>query len=174
MRPGSEPTITDSAPPGQRSGAGAASVRRHLETDQKRRVPTPAQAVALRRRQQTILVVDDVAAARYATARSLQAEGFHTREAATGAEALLGARAVSAIVLDVHLPDIFGFEVCRLLRASAATAAIPIVHLSAVYVSDEDKARGHSAGADAYLVAPVTSTELASTIDKLLEARHTP
>ena len=49
--------------------------------------------------------------------------GFRTREAGSGAEALdLIGRGVSAVVLDVHLPDIDGFEVCRMIRARPATA----------------------------------------------------
>lgn len=131
-------------------------------------------AVSTQRGQHTILVVDDTAAGRCATARLLRAAGFKTREAATGGEALLHAGGVSALVLDVHLPDILGLEVCRLLRARPATAALPIVHLSAVYVSEQDRDRGRGAGADAYLLAPVAPAELASTMDKLLALRRPP
>ncbi|HVE52545.1 MAG TPA: response regulator, partial [Ramlibacter sp.] len=68
------------------------------------------------RAEHSILVVDDNASTRYATARSLRAAGFNTLEAAAGAEALELVEYVSAVVLDVHLPDLMGFEVCRLLR----------------------------------------------------------
>lgn len=120
------------------------------------------------REQYTILVVDDSRAARYPLARNLGAAGFKTREASTGAQALALAAGVSAVVLDVHLPDIHGLEVCRLLRANRATASLPIVHVSAIYVSEEDGASGLGAGADAYLIAPVDPQELVGTIDKLL------
>ena len=156
--------------PGRRSGQGAASVRGHLATDEKRRTPAAREPLTSVREQYTILVVDDSRAARYPLARNLRAAGFKTREASTGAQALALALAagVSAVVLDVHLPDIHGLEVCRLLRANRATASLPIVHVSAIYVSEEDGASGLGAGADAYLIAPVDPQELVGTIDKLL------
>lgn len=158
----------DPAEPGSRSGRGAASLRAHLDTDEKRKTPVAREPLSVLRAQYTILVVDDAPAARYAMARSLRAAGFTTREASSGAEALMLARSASAAVLDVHLPDIHGLEVCRLLRGNPATASIPIVHVSAIYVSEEDRAQGRGAGADAYLVAPVSPEELASALDKLL------
>lgn len=88
----------------------------------------------------SILVVDDTASARYATARSLRAAGYHTVEAAAGAQALELAPFVSAVVLDVHLPDLHGLEVCRLIRARPATANLPVIHVSAVYVSQQEQA----------------------------------
>src|SRR5688572_12846414 len=86
-----------------------------------------------------LLVVDDDPASRYATARLLRAAGFRIREAATGAEGLLCADGgISAMILDVHLPDIDGFELCRLLRSRPDTARLPVLHLTAAYVTDED------------------------------------
>lgn len=166
-----EPSSVSPAEPGRRTGRGTASLRKHLKTDEKRKVAA-LEPLSLQRGQYTILVVDDVAAARYATARTLRAAGFKTREAATGAEALAQAADVCGVVLDVHLPDIHGLEVCRLLRSNAATRRLPVVHVSAIYVTDTDRATGHSAGADAYLLAPVSAEELAGTLDRLLESRR--
>lgn len=154
--------------PGQRSGRGAASLRAHLEIDEKRKTPAARETLSVGREQHTILVVDDSPSGRYAVARMLRAAGFKTQEARTGAEALVLAGSACAAVLDVHLPDIHGLEVCRLLRKDAATASLPIVHISAIYVSEEDGVRGRGAGADAYLVAPVSPEELTGTLDKLL------
>src|SRR4051812_38192596 len=82
----------------------------------------------------TVLVVDDNPTTRYATARVIRAAGFQTVEADTGRGALLLApQRVSAVVLDVHLPDINGFEVCHALRTDLATATLPVIHLSAAY-----------------------------------------
>lgn len=162
------------AEPGRRTGRGAGSVRNHLVSDENRKVHAAAEAPALRRGQYTILVVDDAHAARYATARMLRAAGYKTLEAANGAQALAHLDAVSGVVLDVHLPDIHGLEVCRLIRANPATANLAVVHLSAVYVTEEDRVRGRRAGADAYLLAPVTGQELAITFDRLLESRLKP
>ena len=120
----------------------------------------------------TVLVVDDNPATRYATARVLRAAGFEVSEAATGGEALQRANGqVSAVVLDVHLPDIDGFEVCRQLRERADTARVPVIHLSAAYVRDDDKVRGLRSGADAYITHPVEPALLVATIHALMRAR---
>ena len=104
----------------------------------------------------TVLVVDDNPATRYATGRVIRAAGFRIAEAGSGAEALgLIARGVSAVILDVHLPDIDGFELCRRIRANPPTATLPVVHLSAEFTRDEDRVTGLNAGADGYMVHPV-------------------
>ena len=123
------------------------------------------------RSQHSVLVVDDNPSSRYATARSLRAAGFHIVEAAAGAEALELVEFVSAVVLDVHLPDLLGFEVCRLVRQRAATASLPVVHVSAVYITQEEQSAGLEAGADAYMVAPVDPEALVATLDHLIDAR---
>ena len=125
----------------------------------------------IERSHHSILVVDDNHAARYATARALRAAGFNTVEAAAGAEALELVDFVSAVVLDVHLPDLIGFEVCRLLRQRAPTESLPVVHVSAVFVSQAEQRDGMESGADAYMVAPVDPEALVATLDHLIEAR---
>jgi DNA-binding response OmpR family regulator len=126
----------------------------------------------IERDKHTVLVVDDDPATCYATARLLRSAGFKTREAATGMEALtLAPQGISAVVLDVHLPDVDGFEVCRLLRAQASTALLPVMHVSAAYITNEDKVRGLDAGADAYLLRPVEPAVLVATLQALIRAR---
>ncbi|MDM0009538.1 PAS domain S-box protein [Variovorax sp. J22G73] len=92
----------------------------------------------------------------------IRAAGFETCEAGTGGKAL---------VLDVHLPDFSGFEVCRELRIKPSTATLPVVHLSATFVRNEDKVAGLNAGADAYLVHPVEPPVLIATLQALIRAR---
>jgi PAS domain S-box-containing protein len=105
-------------------------------------------------------------------ARVLRAAGFATLETAGGAQALeLAAQGVAAVVLDVHLPDLHGFEVCRLLRSQPATAALPVIHVSAVHVKPQDHAAGLRIGADAYLVNPVEPNVLVATLEALIRAR---
>ncbi|HYP82932.1 response regulator [Variovorax sp.] len=125
------------------------------------------------RSRHTVLVVDDDPATRYSTARVLRAADFRTEEASTGEQALALASEgnVSAIVLDVHLPDIDGFEVCHRLRMQPATARLPVIHLSAAYVQDADKVTGLNAGADAYLVHPAEPAMLVATLQALVRAR---
>ena len=76
------------------------------------------------------------------------------------------------IILDVHLPDVSGLDVCRQLKADPATAPIPIMHLSASHILSEDKVAGLDSGADAYLTQPVDSRELLATVNSLLRARR--
>jgi DNA-binding response OmpR family regulator len=119
-----------------------------------------------------VLVVDDDPVSRYTTLRWLQSAGFRTREAASGAEGLKQADGgISAMILDVHLPDIDGFELCRILRSQSATARLPVLHLSAAHVSDEDKVKGLDAGADSYLTHPVEPAVLVASVQALVRAR---
>jgi CheY-like chemotaxis protein len=125
------------------------------------------------RTQHSVLVVDDTTSSRYATARSLRAAGFNVVEAGAGAEALELVEFVSAVVLDVHLPDLLGFEVCRLLRGRPTTAQLPVVYVSALYISEEDQQVGMGTGGNAYMVAPVDTEALLATLDHLIGDRST-
>ncbi|MGE0312011.1 MAG: response regulator [Lautropia sp.] len=123
-------------------------------------------------RARTILVVDDTTASRYATSRILRAAGFKVLEAATGREGVDQADAVpDAIVLDVNLPDIDGFEVVRILKLRPRTAAIPIIHLSASFVDSADLVHGLNQGADGYLTHPVEGPVLVATLSAFIRAR---
>ncbi|HEV2702952.1 MAG TPA: response regulator [Steroidobacteraceae bacterium] len=119
-----------------------------------------------------LLVVDDNSASLYATSRILRAAGFEVIEAMNGTDALALATQVDLVVLDINLPDIDGFEVCRKLRARSDAAYLPIVHLSATFITSVDKAQGLSAGADSYLTHPADPAILVATIHALLFARR--
>ena len=124
------------------------------------------------RSQHEVLVVDDDPASRYATVRLLRHAGFRVREAANGVDALAMAdEGVSAAVLDVHLPDIDGFELSRRLRSRPQTSRVPVLHLSAAFVTDEDKVRGLDAGADAYLTHPVEPAVIVASVQALVRTR---
>ena len=125
----------------------------------------------MQRDQHSVLVVDDDTTTRHAIARSLRAAGFKTMEAASGAEALEFAEYVSAVVLDLHLPDLLGLEVCRLLHQRPGTRTLPVIHMSAVYRTEEDQEKSLAAGAGAYLTSPVDPHRLVSTLDTLITAR---
>jgi signal transduction histidine kinase len=125
-------------------------------------------------RRPVVLHVDDDEANRYAVSRSLRRAGFDVMEAANGSEALgKMASRPDLVVLDVRLPDIDGFEVCRRIKADPGTAGTPVLHLSASYVTGDYKAQGLDAGADAYLVRPVEPIELVATVKALLRQRRT-
>ena len=124
------------------------------------------------RSEHQLLIIDDNPATRYATARQLGSAGFRTREAATGADGLAMADdSISAVVLDIHLPDIDGFDLCAILRSRPGTARLPVLHLTAAYVTDEDKVRGLDSGADAYLTRPVEPAVLVATVQALVRTR---
>jgi PAS domain S-box-containing protein len=120
----------------------------------------------------TILVVDDNPAGRYATSRVLRAAGFAVLEAASGSEGLVLAAGADLVVLDVNLPDVSGFEVCRRIRSTAEMARLPVIHLSATFVRDTDKVEGLDAGADGYLTHPVEPPVLIATVNAFLRARR--
>jgi PAS domain S-box-containing protein len=122
---------------------------------------------------ETILVVDDRPATRYSTTRVLKQAGFRVIEAMTGSEALkLAEQNCDLIVLDVNLPDIDGHEVCRRIRSNSKSARVPVVHLSATFISDDHKIRGLEAGADGYLTHPVDPLVLIATIKAFLRTRQ--
>lgn len=121
-----------------------------------------------------ILVVDDNLATRYAVRRVLEHHGFKVDEAGTGTEGLvkLGERDYGALVLDVNLPDMSGFDVVRKLREDTRNLLLPVVHVSAASIATGDLITGLNAGADAYLVHPVDPDVLLATLRSLLRARR--
>jgi CheY-like chemotaxis protein len=118
-----------------------------------------------------VLVVDDNVAARYALARGMRHLGFRTAEAGTGAEAMDLARLCSAVLLDVNLPDVFGTEVCKLLRSKPETATMPIFHVSSAPLSEHKLQDVDVECADGYFVTPADLDQLAEAIERLLAAR---
>ncbi len=122
----------------------------------------------MKRSQFSVLVVDDQPAARYAVARAIREAGYNTAETEGGIKALELAQFTSAVVLDVHLPDMDGIEVCRELRLHRKTRDLPVILMSAVRLSDHDRHAGEVAGAMTYLLAPVDPELLVSTLDRLL------
>ena len=120
----------------------------------------------------TILTVDDNDALRYSVARTLQGGGFRVIEARTGYEALKLAEAIpDLITLDINLPDIDGFEVCRRLKANPQTSHIPVLHLSATFTDKEFRLRGLEA-ADGYLAEPISREELLASVKALLRLKQ--
>jgi signal transduction histidine kinase len=119
-----------------------------------------------------VLVVDDYAPGRYARATLLRRAGFEVLEATNGAEAL--ELAVSSrphvVILDVALPVLNGYEVCRRIKADPALAGVQVLHLTSAHRDAVDHARGLEAGADGYLVDPVAPEVLLATVRSLSRA----
>jgi phosphate regulon transcriptional regulator PhoB len=116
-----------------------------------------------------VLVVEDEPDIRDLIVHHLVREGFRCRTATTGAEALQRVRTATPdlVVLDLMLPEMDGFEVCRRLRSAAATAAIPIIMLTAK--ADEiDRVVGLEMGADDYVGKPFSPKELVARVRAVL------
>ncbi len=117
-----------------------------------------------------ILVVDDEPEAVELVEFNLKQSGFSVMTAADGAEALNKARATppDLIVLDLMLPEISGLEVCKMLRRDPATAAVPIIMLTAK-AAEIDRVLGLELGADDYITKPFSPRELVLRIQKLIQ-----
>src|SRR5271166_5974304 len=116
-----------------------------------------------------ILVVDDEPEAVELVEFNLKQAGYAVVTAADGAEALKKARAQTPdlIVLDVMLPEMDGFEICKTLRLEAATARVPIVMLTAK-AAEIDRVLGLELGADDYLTKPFSPRELLLRVKKII------
>lgn len=122
---------------------------------------------------ETVLIVDDEKDFRAVIASVLERGGYRVAAAENGEEGLRQfARVKPALVLlDGHLPDIDGFEVCRRLRATPAGREVPVL-LCTVRSVVESVAEGLGAGADGYLLKPFGPAELLAAVASALEARR--
>jgi signal transduction histidine kinase len=122
----------------------------------------------------SILNVDDYPPGLYARSRVLKQAGFDVLEATNGSQTLkLVAQYKPAVVLlDVNLPDMHGFEVCRRIKTNPALASTTILHISASSVQEQQQVNGLNIGADAYLVEPLDPGVLVATINAFLRVRQ--
>jgi DNA-binding response OmpR family regulator len=121
-----------------------------------------------------ILVVDDEPEAVELLEFNLKQAGYAVTTAGDGAEALKKARTQTPdmIVLDVMLPEMDGFEICKSLRLDSTTAKIPIIMLTAK-AAEIDRVLGLELGADDYLTKPFSPRELLLRIKKILARGQT-
>ena len=120
----------------------------------------------------TVLVADDDDDILQLVSFRLERAGYTVVTAADGQQALAAARQhqPDLAVLDVMMPGLNGYEVTRQLRADPATAAIPVILLTA-RVQEADVSRGFEAGADDYLRKPFSPQELRSRVQAILARR---
>lgn len=103
-----------------------------------------------------ILHIDDDEANRYAVKLILERAGYEVVEAETGQQGLTKAQQLpDLIILDIRLPDINGFEVCRCIKSDPKLARISVLQTSATFTSSENKVEGLESGADGYLAQPI-------------------
>jgi len=119
-----------------------------------------------------VLVVDDADDVRQLARVSLAAAGFDVRDAATGEQALAVIRQFhpDCVLLDINLPGVSGFDVCRIIRSDAATAGITVVMLSADGEPAE-KVEAFSLRADDYIVKPFTPRDLVGRVTAAISRR---
>ncbi|MGR4871789.1 response regulator [Variovorax sp. LARHSF232] len=119
-----------------------------------------------------ILVVDDVAKNVRLLADVLGARGYHTSTAASGAEALacIAADRPDLVLLDVMMPGMNGYEVCRAIRADPACAVLPVVLVTALD-PEQERIKGLEAGADDFLSKPIHQAELMARVRSLLRVK---
>jgi len=118
-----------------------------------------------------ILIVDDEPSIVISLEFLMKREGFEVAVAGDGEAALraLAERPVHLVILDVMLPKLNGFDVCRRIRAEPAWRGLRILMLTAKG-RETEMARGLELGADAYLTKPFSTKELVAEIHRLLPA----
>jgi DNA-binding response OmpR family regulator len=120
-----------------------------------------------------ILIVEDDPDIAELVGRYLDKAGFITEPVVSGREALISiaARPPELVVLDLMLPHVDGLEVCRVIRSNVATAAIPIIMLTA-RAEESERIVGLELGADDYLAKPFSPNELVARVRALLRRAH--
>jgi DNA-binding response OmpR family regulator len=117
-----------------------------------------------------ILVVDDEPAILRFVVKILEARDHDVISAEDGAKALEMAQKEipDVMVLDVNLPRMTGFDVCRTLKSDEATKKIGIILITAAYTSVEDAGEGEDCGADEYVIKPFLREVLLHNVERLL------
>ena len=120
-----------------------------------------------------ILVVEDDPDIAQLVARYLEKGGFEVERATNGRDAMQAIvdRPPDLLILDMMLPHLDGLEVCRRLRADAATAAVPVIMLTA-RAEESERIVGLEMGADDYLAKPFSPNELVARVRALLRRVH--
>jgi putative two-component system response regulator len=120
-----------------------------------------------------ILIVDDETGARAALEFLLRREGFEVRDAADGHTAIQECASFrpDLILLDIMMPGIDGFEVCRRIKATPETRLTPVVLITGL-TATEDRIKGINAGADDFLSKPIDLNELLARTRSLLRLKQ--
>src|SRR5262245_21442320 len=106
----------------------------------------------------------------YQKARLFRQAGYEVIESTSGLDALeiVRTQRPRLVLLDINLPDVNGWEVCRRIKADPETASIIVLHMSATYSDEDHRVRSLEGGADACLAEPVNPSVLKATVRALL------
>jgi len=117
-----------------------------------------------------LLVVDGEPEISKLVARSFEKRGYRVTTALDGAEAVASVKRdrPDLIMLDLNLPKIDGWEVCRQLKSDPATKSIPIIMLTAAHANVDDAQIGLGLGADEYVAKPFVKAVLLHNVERLL------
>ena len=123
----------------------------------------------------SVLVVEDDPEINELVGAYARLAGFEYRRALDGSTALRAAeqRPPDAVVLDLMLPDIDGFEVCRRLKSEPRTRAVPVIMLTAL-TDDASRRRGIECGCIEYLTKPFDPDHLVETLTRHAKPGHKP
>ncbi len=123
----------------------------------------------------TILNVDGAESSRCTKSRVLREAGYAVVEAGTGAEALRLVREQlpQLVVMDVDLPDMSGIDACRAIKSDPMTRTIPVVQISAAFLTPQDQLVGLEGCAEIYLAKPIEPIELTTAVRVLLRLHST-
>lgn len=118
---------------------------------------------------QKILLVEDDADIAFTIRLNLEKEGYRVEHIDNGQEALISVQQSSCdfLILDLNLPDLDGFTICRELRRDPSTKSLPILMLTA-RTAERDRVTGLELGADDYLTKPFSSRELVARVGAIL------
>ena len=125
------------------------------------------------REKNLILVVDDSRTVLHGTCRILQKAGYETIEASSGMEGLRLTieHKPDLVLLDVVLPDIYGYEVCRRIKAESDLAGTLVILISSLDTHEDHETHGLEIGADGYIARPVSNNNLLAHIKSLLRLK---
>ncbi|TAK11934.1 MAG: response regulator [Anaerolineae bacterium] len=121
-------------------------------------------------KKQTILIIDDDEANRTLLGAMLEIGGFETLKASGGKPglAILQVYEVDCVLLDVMMPEMDGFEVCRTIKTNPAKSATPVLMVTAL-ADEPSRQRAFANGADGYLTKPIGFDRLLSQIRDIVE-----
>jgi CheY-like chemotaxis protein len=120
-----------------------------------------------------VLIVDDYPGARYRRMRLLMDAGFDVAEESLGRAAIgrLGRERFDLLVIDFHLPDLSGLDVCRAVKADPHTAGLPILAVSAVADREPAERAARDAGAAAFIADEADADAFVAAVRDVLKGR---